>query len=174
MKHIPGHGRATVDSHPGLPVVTASFEDLSALDFAPFMALADLPAAMSAHVVYTSIDPDWPATQSAEVVDRIIRRLIGFDGLLFTDDISMNALTGTLGERAERAMAAGCDICVHCNGVMSEMEEVATATPVLTGEAARRADAALSRIGPAANLDPEPILSRLDAALAAFDAGTGI
>jgi beta-N-acetylhexosaminidase len=174
IKHIPGHGRATVDSHHALPVVTAGIDDLTALDFAPFVALSDLPAAMTAHLVFTDIDPDWPATQSPIVISQIIRGLIGFDGLLFSDDLSMNALIGPIGERAGRCLAAGCDVALHCNGVLAEMEEVASVAPRLSGDGLRRADAALSRIGPPDRLDVEPVLARLDAALAAFDVATGI
>ncbi len=174
IKHIPGHGRATVDSHLQLPVVTAAFDDLAALDFAPFLALSDAPAAMTAHVVYTSIDPDWPATQSGTVIGEVIRGMIGFSGLLFSDDVSMNALTGPVGERAARALAAGCDIALHCNGVMAEMEEVAAAAPVLGGAALARAEAALSLIGEGARLDPGPLVERLEAALATCDTAAGI
>jgi beta-N-acetylhexosaminidase len=174
IKHIPGHGRATVDSHLALPVVTTSFEDLAATDFAPFVALADAPAAMTAHLVYTALDPDWPATQSSAVIDGVIRGLIGFDGLLFSDDLSMHALVGPLGDRAERALAAGCDVALHCNGVMAEMVEVAAAAPRLTGDALRRADVALSRIVPADTIDGEAVVARLEAALAGYDVASGI
>jgi beta-N-acetylhexosaminidase len=174
MKHIPGHGRATVDSHHDLPVVTATVDDLAATDFAPFVALSDAPAAMTAHLVYMAIDPDWPATQSSLVIHGIIRGLIGFDGLLFSDDLSMNALVGPLGERAGRAIAAGCDIALHCNGVMAEMEGVAAAVPALAGEPLRRAEAALSRIGPPDSLDSEAVVARLEAALTGFDVASGI
>jgi beta-N-acetylhexosaminidase len=174
MKHIPGHGRATVDSHAELPVVTASFEELCAFDFAPFVALNDAPAAMTAHVVYTAIDPDWPATQSAAVVGEIIRGVIGFRGLLFSDDLSMNALKGSLGERAERAVEAGCDVALHCNGVMAEMREVAATVPELAGPSLERATVALSQIGPADRFDAEAIVARLEAALSAHDVASGI
>jgi beta-N-acetylhexosaminidase len=143
MKHVPGHGRATLDSHLDLPRVVAGLEALAA-DFAPFRALADLPMAMTAHLVYEALDPDRPATQSAVVV-RSIRDEIGFDGLLMTDDLSMRALAGDFGARAERALAAGCDVVLHCNGDPAEMAAVAEATPRLAGRAAARADAALAR-----------------------------
>ena len=145
MKHVPGHGRAEVDSHHDLPVVTA---DRAALerDFAPFKALADLPMAMTGHIVFRAIDPDRPATTSKRVIDGVIRGEIGFDGLLLTDDLSMEALRGTLGERAAAAAAAGCDILLHCNGVMDEARGVAAAAPVLDGRAAERAAAALARL----------------------------
>ncbi|HUG62949.1 MAG TPA: beta-N-acetylhexosaminidase [Methylomirabilota bacterium] len=169
VKHIPGHGRSTVDSHHHLPVVTASLEELEALDFAPFRALADAPAAMTAHLVYTAIDPDHPATQSPLVIEAVIRGLIGFHGLLFSDDVSMNALSGSIGERAGRSLAAGCDIALHCNGVLAEMVEVATTAPTLSGRSLERADAALSLIGPPDRLDAGSIVARLDAALQVGD-----
>ena len=146
MKHVPGHGRAACDSHHGLPVVEATREALAAQDFRPFQALADLPMAMSAHVVFTAIDPENPATQSATVIRDVIRGAIGFDGLLMTDDLSMHALTGTFRDRTEAAFAAGIDIGLHCNGTMDEMRAVAEAAPVLAGEAARRAASALARL----------------------------
>ncbi len=149
IKHMPGHGRATIDSHHDLPRVIASEVDLVA-DFAPFRALADLPMAMTAHLVFAALDPEAPATQSARMV-RLIREEIGFDGLLMTDDLSMKALTGGFGERAERALAAGCDVVLHCNGDPAEMAAVAEATPLLDGRGAERAEAALARrIAPAA------------------------
>ena len=174
IKHLPGHGRAVVDSHHDLPVVTASLEELTVSDFVPFIALADLPAAMTAHLVYTAIDPERPATASPIVIGEILRGLIGFDGLLFSDDLSMNALKGGLGERAANALAAGCDIALHCNGLLPEMEEVAAAAPELTGKSRERADAALSRRGAPATLDRAAVLDRLDRALAAHDAGASI
>ncbi|ACB24749.1 beta-N-acetylhexosaminidase [Methylobacterium radiotolerans] len=168
MKHIPGHGRATCDSHHGLPVVDATRADLAGQDFRTFRALADLPMAMSAHVVFTAIDPDRPATQSATVVRDIIRGAIGFDGLLMTDDLSMHALTGTFRDRTERAFAAGIDVGLHCNGAMDEMRAVAEAAPELTGAAARRAAAALARLDPAGDgLDVAEARDRFAAALAA-------
>jgi beta-N-acetylhexosaminidase len=147
MKHVPGHGRAAVDSHLELPRVTAGRDALAA-DFAPFRALADLPIAMTAHVVYAALDPEAPATQSPAVV-RVIRHALGFGGLLLTDDVSMAALRGGLADRAGRALAAGCDVVLHCNGDMGEMAELAAAVPELTGEAASRAQAALARRTPA-------------------------
>ena len=169
MKHIPGHGRAACDSHLGLPVVEASRAALAAQDFRPFRALADLPMAMSAHVVFTAIDPDCPATQSATVIREVIRSEIGFDGLLMTDDLSMQALTGTFRARAERAFAAGIDLGLHCNGAMDEMRAVAEAAPTLVGRAAERAGAALARlVDPAGDdLDVPEARARFAAALAA-------
>jgi beta-N-acetylhexosaminidase len=168
MKHIPGHGRAACDSHHGLPVVTATREELAAQDFRPFRSLADLPMAMSAHVVFTAIDPDRPVTQSATAIRDVIRGAIGFDGLLMTDDLSMHALTGTFRERTERAFAAGVDIGLHCNGTMDEMRAVAAAAPELAGNAARRAAAALARLDRAGDgLDLPEARARFAAALAA-------
>lgn len=125
IKHMPGHGRALVDSHHTLPVVDASESDLEAADFAPFRALNDLPWGLTAHVVYRQIDANYPATLSKTVVDRVIRGHIGFAGLLMTDDLSMKALAGSPTDRAAAALAAGCDIVLHCNGDMDEMTAVA-------------------------------------------------
>ena len=144
LKHIPGHGRAGVDSHKKLPVVGTERALLEATDFAAFVPLADLPMAMTAHVVFAAIDPAAPATVSATIVREVIRGSIGFDGLLMSDDISMEALSGSVGERARDAIAAGCDIVLHCNGDMSEMTAVAAGVPPLAGAAARRAEAALA------------------------------
>ena len=142
-KHIPGHGRGTVDSHFGLPVVEASRAELER-DFAPFAALSDIGMAMTAHVVYTALDAERCATLSPVVV-RHIREVIGFDGLLMTDDLSMHALGGSFTDRVAGSLAAGCDIILHCNGDMAEMEEIAAAVPELAGRAADRASAALAQ-----------------------------
>src|SRR5215471_7871198 len=139
LKHLPGHGRAMADSHQRLPVVTADRTTLDATDFAAFRPLAGLPLGMTAHVVFTAVDPVAPATTSANIVKHVIRDSIGFTGLLMSDDISMNALSGSLSERSRAAIAAGCDMVLHCNGDLSEMVEVAAQAPVLAGEAARRA-----------------------------------
>jgi beta-N-acetylhexosaminidase len=146
IKHIPGHGRARADSHEALPVVETSLAELDRTDFEPFRRLAALPMGMTAHVVYASIDPDRPATVSPVVIGEIVRKRIGFDGLLMTDDLSMKALEGSLGARAQSAFAAGCDVALHCNGRLQEMRDVAAASPRLAGEAARRAKAALGRL----------------------------
>ena len=146
IKHIPGHGRAMADSHHDLPVVDASYEDLDAHDFAPFRVLSDMPMAMSAHVVYTAVDPRWPATTSKRAISKVIRKAIGFDGLLMTDDLSMKALGGDFTTRAKTALAAGCDVVLHCNGDMAEMQAVIAGTRTLSGRAAQRARAALGRI----------------------------
>ena len=153
VKHIPGHGRAGIDSHEGLPVVEADAETLRRVDFAPFAALKDLPMAMTAHVIYTAFDPDRPATLSPVVIGEVIRKEIGFDGLLMTDDLSMGALDGSLRDRTERSLAAGCDMALHCNGRLDEMAEVAAAAPCLEGRAAERADRALDSARTAAPVD---------------------
>ena len=147
IKHIPGHGRATADSHLHLPVVTAALDDLRATDFVPFAALKDMPMAMSAHIRFTALD-DAPATQSAAVI-RLIREEIGFAGLLMTDDITMQALSGTLAERTAASLAAGCDVVLHCSGARAEMEPVAAAAGRMDAAAAARAAAALARRTPA-------------------------
>jgi beta-N-acetylhexosaminidase len=167
VKHIPGHGRAGVDSHLSLPVVTASREELDQRDFKPFKVLADMPLAMTAHVVYAALDPDHPATTSRTIVQEIIRGAMGYDGLLMTDDLSMQALAGSFRERAEAAVRAGCDMLLHCNGKPDEMIGVAEAAPALEGDALRRAEAALRRIRHEPEpFDPVDARARLDAALA--------
>jgi beta-N-acetylhexosaminidase len=144
LKHLPGHGRATADSHKKLPVVDADRNSLEASDFAAFRPLAGLPMGMTAHVVFSALDPVAPATTSATIVREVIRGWIGFSGLLMSDDVSMGALSGTLGERSRAALAAGCDMVLHCNGDLAEMREVADASPQLAGQAATRAEAALA------------------------------
>lgn len=164
MKHVPGHGRATADSHSALPVVAARAEDLIATDFAPFRALRDLPMAMTAHVVYAAIDAREPATLSPAVIG-LVRSEIGFGGLLMTDDLSMGALAGAMEDRVARALAAGCDVILHCNADPEEAAAVVDATPRLEGAAAERAGRAL-----AARRPPEEPGADLDAALAALRA----
>jgi len=161
IKHIPGHGRATVDSHASLPRVAASAEDLAAIDFAPFRALNDMPWAMTAHVVYECIDASAPATLSSAVVGETIRREIGFDGLLLTDDISMGALGGPMAERAERSLAAGCDVVLHCNGDMAEIEVIAATAPEMTAAARARFAAGRQAIAAADDFDVNAGLARL-------------
>lgn len=143
IKHIPGHGRARADSHLELPVVDATRAELEAVDFPPFAAMADAPMAMTAHVVYTAIDKTAPATLSRKVISSVIRKQIGFRGLLMTDDLSMKALTGSYAEKTRGALDAGCDVVLHCNGDMAQMEEVAAAAGALKGKALSRARAAL-------------------------------
>jgi beta-N-acetylhexosaminidase len=144
LKHLPGHGRAGADSHLALPTVDTDRATLEATDFAAFKPLAGLPLGMTAHVVFSAIDPVAPATTSVTMVRDVIRGMIGFRGLLMTDDISMGALSGCITERSRAALAAGCDIVLHCNGDLPEMAAVAGAVPDLAGESARRADAALA------------------------------
>jgi len=163
IKHMPGHGRATADSHLALPRVAAPLAELERVDFVPFAALADLPLAMTAHVVYEAVDADHPATLSAKVISEVVRGAIGYEGLVMTDDLSMQALSGSLAARGEAAIAAGCDMLLHCNGRLDEMREVARVAPHLAGKAGARATAALARLRP-----PRPIERRsLMAALAA-------
>jgi len=138
IKHIPGHGRAKADSHSDLPVLNTSIEDLNSVDFQPFISLKHMPWAMTAHVVYSSLDKIFPATNSTIIIENIIRKTIGFDGVLVSDDLSMQALTGSMDERARNALSAGCDIVLHCNGEMTEMESVAKGVSSLTNKAAKR------------------------------------
>ncbi len=138
VKHVPGHGRAAVDSHKSLPVVDASLEDLRGVDFAPFAAFADAPLAMTAHVVYSVLDSERCATVSPTVI-ALIRDELGMDGLLMTDDLSMHALQGDFADRTRDSLAAGCDVVLHCNGEMAEMQAIASALPELGGDALRRA-----------------------------------
>jgi beta-N-acetylhexosaminidase len=152
LKHLPGHGRARADSHLALPVVETDRATLEATDFAAFRPLRNIPLGMTAHVVFSAFDPVAPATTSAIMVKDVIRGFIGFEGLLMSDDLSMQALSGSLGARANAALSAGCDVVLHCNGKLAEMREVAEAAPQLAGIAAARAEAALAR-----RRKPEPI-----------------
>jgi beta-N-acetylhexosaminidase len=163
IKHMPGHGRAFADSHKELPTVHADLEHLEAWDFAPFKALSDMPIGMTAHIVFTAIDRKRPATQSRKAI-RLIRERLGFGGLLLSDDLVMNALSGTLTERAEKSLKAGCDLVIHWNGNLDEMRQVAEGVGPLKGGAARRAGAALARIVHT----PEPL--DVNEARARFDA----
>ena len=138
IKHIPGHGRSMVDSHFSLPVVDASVDDLRRSDFEAFRRLADAPWAMTAHVVYRAIDDQAPATTSSKVIGQFIRGEIGFDGVLISDDLSMKALGGSFADRARASLAAGCDVVLHCNGDMDEMQGVAAGTAALTDAAQTR------------------------------------
>jgi beta-N-acetylhexosaminidase len=144
LKHIPGHGRATADTHFRLPVVDTPRAELERTDFAAFRPLADLPMAMTAHVVFSALDPAHPATTSATMINQVIRSVIGFQGLLMSDDVSMNALAGSIAERTQAIFAAGCDMVLHCNGKLDEMREVARETPELSGKALERARRALA------------------------------
>lgn len=165
VKHIPGHGRASADSHLELPVVDASWDALDARDFAPFRALCDMPMAMTAHVIYAAVDREQSATTSRSVFDEVIRGAIGFDGLVMSDDLSMKALSGPLEQRAAHSLAAGCDVVLHCNGDMAEMRAVMAGTAELSGRAAERARAALARIpGTPEPLDHADAVARFEAA----------
>ena len=164
VKHMPGHGRGMADSHYNLPVVDTALDELRAHDFRPFRHLADMPMAMTAHVVFTALDAKRPATVSRTMVQQIMRGEIGFGGLIMTDDLSMKALAGTFTEKTRAALRAGVDIVLHCNGVMAEMTEVAAAAPLLRGKAKLRAQAALARISHL----PEPL--DVEATRAAFAA----
>jgi beta-N-acetylhexosaminidase len=164
IKHIPGHGRAGADSHFDLPVVEASLEALRQTDFAPFQALSDMPLAMTAHVLYRALDRRRPATTSRRVIRGVLRDELGFSGLIMSDDLSMKALDGDMRQRARQSLSAGCDVVLHCNGDMAEMQAVASGTGALSGLSARRAEAALARIP----RRPEPLERR--EAEARFDA----
>jgi beta-N-acetylhexosaminidase len=146
MKHVPGHGRATADSHKTLPRVGATLEELSGSDFVTFRSLNHCPMAMTAHVVYEAIDAQRPATTSPRVVRQIIRGEIGFDGVLISDDLSMEALSGSLASRAKAALFAGCDIVLHCNGSPEEMRDVASEAKPLDDVHLKRTQVALSHI----------------------------
>ena len=160
VKHLPGHGRATGDTHLDLPTVTTDAATLSATDFASFRALADLPLAMTAHIVYPAYDAENPATQSSRMIE-VIRTDIDFQGLLITDDLNMQALSGTLSERTKRAMNAGCDIALHCKGDMDEMRAVAAAAGPMRADTLERAARAM-----ALRTSPQTDIAALEAALA--------
>lgn len=160
LKHVPGHGRGTVDSHLDLPRVNAGLDELEKSDFAAFRALSDLPMGMTAHIVFDALDAGAPATQSATAM-AYIREEIGFDGLIMTDDLSMQALKGSISERAEASISAGCDVVLHCNGDFDEMKSVAAASGALTHTAqARAARAVGARHAPQDN-DIEALLAEL-------------
>lgn len=168
IKHMPGHGRARADSHLELPVVKTPREELAATDFAPFRALNDMPAAMTAHVVFTALDPDAPASISQTVTREVMRGEIGFDGLLMSDDLSMKALSGSMWARAEAVIRAGSDVVLHCNGQLDEMEQAAAGVPPLTGQPLRRFErclAALSADEPFDFAEAEAALGRALTAL---------
>lgn len=166
IKHIPGHGRAIVDSHESLPLIEADRETLEATDFLPFRALNNAPMAMTAHLVFQAIDPDLPATLSPTMIG-LIRDHIGFNGALMSDDLSMGALSGTMAERASSALAAGCDLALHCNGDRVEMEDMTEALPLLEGDAFDRCASALDRRG-RQSLDRAAMMDRLDTLLTGF------
>ncbi len=165
LKHIPGYGRATVDSHKDLPRVDADRASLEAREFAPFKALNDMAMGMTAHIVFAAIDPDQPATTS-DTMMRVIRQDIGFDGLIMTDDIGMDALSGTPVERAKASLRAGCDLVLHCNGDRAEVEAVAAASGQMSDAAMVRADRALAQRKPPVPIDIPGAIAELEALLA--------
>lgn len=165
LKHIPGYGRASVDSHLDLPTIRTTRKALEQRDFAPFRHLKDLMLGMTAHIVYSDIDPDHPATTSEVMMD-YIREEIGFDGLLMTDDISMEALSGSVAERSAASIKAGCDVILHCNGKPAEMVEVAKAAGTLTRAAKNRAEAALKQRQNPVPIDISALAEELDSLLA--------
>lgn len=174
VKHLPGHGRAFADSHKELPVVATPRQALDAWDFAPFRTLSGLPAGMVAHVVYSDIDPALPASVSAHVIASIIRGHIGFDGLLFSDDLSMQALSGTVGQRAGAVLAAGCDIALHCNGQMAEMRDVVDNARPMNAAAHRRWTMAAGVMAvPAERVDMAVLRAELDGLVSPVRAGEG-
>lgn len=164
IKHIPGHGRAMADSHVALPRVSAPYAELSTHDFVTFRGVNDAPVAMTAHIVYEAIDAERPATTSSRVVQTVIRREIGFGGLLLSDDLSMAALKGPIGKRARSALLAGCDVVLHCNGDLDEMKQIAADVKRLSGDSQRRAEAALAQYREPAELD----IDKAEAHLAAL------
>jgi beta-N-acetylhexosaminidase len=163
LKHAPGHGRATLDSHEALPRIETPLSELDDTDFAPFRSLSDLPMAMTAHIVLPEIDPDLPLTMSEAGV-RLLREELGLGNLLMTDDISMGALSGTLAAKATGALKAGCDLVLHCNGDLGEMETLAAAT------AGQFSPAAQSRADTALKARRNPIDIDIPALQAEFDA----
>jgi beta-N-acetylhexosaminidase len=167
MKHIPGHGRATADSHLALPRVTATMEELSAVDFVTFRSLNQCPLAMTAHVVYEAVDPQRPATTSPKVIRDVIRGEIAFDGFLLSDDVSMGALEGPISARTKAALFAGCDGVLHCNGKTEEMLEVAKEAKPLEGNALKRAEHALAHLAAPDPFEPAAAAARLQELLGA-------
>ena len=171
IKHIPSHGRATADSHLDLPVVKNPVEDLESVDFPPFRALRHMPWAMTAHVVYEALDKAAPATTSATVINDVIRGTIGFDGVLVSDDLSMKALAGPMEERAAAALAAGCDLVLHCRGDMAEMQDIARGVGPLSGGAAARLARGGEMLGQSADWDRDAALARLSDILKPLNPG---
>ncbi|WP_417524844.1 glycoside hydrolase family 3 N-terminal domain-containing protein [Marinovum sp.] len=165
MKHIPGHGRGRVDSHLELPHTQVSVHELRSVDWVPFAALNDVPLGMTAHMIFEAVDPYFPATQSGAMIN-LIREEIGFSGLLMTDDISMEALSGTPGDRARASIAAGCDLVLHCNGYLEEMRDVAENAGEMNDGAVLRAEAALALRQPSAEVDTEALDAQFEALLA--------
>ena len=165
IKHMPGHGRSMSDTHKEMPTITASEEELET-DLAPFRALADTPIGMTGHLLFTAWDKDNPATQSRFVIDEIIRKRIGFSGLLLTDDLDMEALDDSVPERAERAIAAGCDIALNCWAKMGDMVGIAERLPAMSDVTAQRLQRALAATGGATAGDKAELLAKRDSLLA--------
>ena len=166
IKHMPGHGRSDTDTHKEMPTVTASAAELE-MDIAPFRALADMPVGMTGHLLFTAWDDANPATLSPTVIADVIRGQIGFDGLLLTDDIDMEALGGSIPERSEQAIAAGCDLVLNCWAKMNDMIGIATRVPALSGKGVERLDRALAAMGDAPDsFDTAELLAKRDALLA--------
>jgi beta-N-acetylhexosaminidase len=173
IKHIPGHGRARADSHAELPVVDEALADLDRTDFVPFRALAHLPWAMTAHVLYTAVDAERPATTSPKVISEIIRGRIGFDGVLISDDLSMEALKGDLASRATACLAAGCDLVLHCTGTFAEMQQIAPVLSPLSSTVAQRLKRGREMaLRPAVAGDRAALQARLDELLGAAPGNT--
>ena len=166
IKHIPGHGRANADSHLELPRVDTPLKILTETDFAPFRALRDAPAGMTAHIVYEAIDPENPGSSSVDVVHGIIRDAIGFDGLLFSDDVCMKALSGPIGSRVVSVLDAGCDVALHCDGYFDDMVAIAENCPVLRPESVQRLNAARTGVGDSQPFDRDAAKRRISAFLA--------
>src|ERR1700744_2482382 len=162
LKHIPGHGRANADSHLRLPTVDTPLKELERTDFAAFRPLADLPMAMTAHVVFRALDPVHPATTSETIINQVIRGVIGFQGLLMSDDVSMNALSGSIAERTRAAFSAGCDMARHCNGKLDKTHDAAPETPELSGKALERARRAIASRRPPQAFDRLAARAELD------------
>jgi len=158
IKHVPGHGRARADSHLALPTIEASAEELIAVDFQPFMALADAPLAMTAHVLLPAFDDERPVSVSPVIMSEVIRGLIGLKGLVMSDDIGMAALGGSMAERARAVIDAGCDVALHCSGDFAEMQAVASAVPLLSGKSAERFARACSELGEPQDFDADQAL----------------
>ena len=161
IKHLPGHGRSQVDSHLSLPVVDVPLAELEATDFRPFRVLADMPLGMTGHLLIPAIDAERPATISSRVIAEVIRGFIGFQGVLISDDLSMEALSGTVQSRAAAAIAAGCDLALHCNGKMEEMAAIAEALPAISPTAAAKLAKARPQ-RPAGTADPADLARRLE------------
>jgi beta-N-acetylhexosaminidase len=167
IKHMPGHGRAVVDSHERLPIVDTPVAELDRSDFVPFRALADMPMAMVAHVVYTAIDAERPATVSPAVVEDWLRGRLAFSGVLIADDIGMQALSGSLPERAAATLASGIDLTLHCNGLLDEMKAINEQVPAMSETAFGRWRSAVARVAAPGADDPRRLAAALQSLLPA-------